>query len=407
MVAYIPQPISDASAESFRFLDLPEEIRNNIYGHILTVKPPRRGSETLPLNSQLSTQILRTCHFIGAEAVYVLRRTNLFVKFSSNLPSVLYSVFQIRGNIQLWRLKPKHAENFRASVVSYEITIPQAPHDRSMVFVLLHRDLGPFCSHFAEANQMFLQHKVTVRDSCGSPGQELLLSERLQEQLVAPFRATFRNSNFEFEGVTQRLKLAAEQDITRPLPVDPESVFRHVRHLSAEGASFFIRTGSPNCRHMLKRGNEYWDEALRTIQLVMEDEAYHSFREAGGAELLDRLTELSFRLNLNKAEEYRQCMRRNEGDQEALDGFESRVSQAVGDAMALIRNYPDRTWQPSIEQLGTLAYSRAVACRLRGDPPMLSQAEASIREALMLLPNDESVWFERGQIALWRSFTEV
>ncbi|KAJ5051743.1 uncharacterized protein L3040_001515 [Drepanopeziza brunnea f. sp. 'multigermtubi'] len=407
MIAYIPQPTSDASAESFRFLDLPGEIRNNIYGRILTVKPPRRGSETLPLKSQLSTQILRTCHFIRAEAGYVLRRTNLFVKFRSNLPSILSSVFRIRGNIQLWRLKPKHAEDFRASVVSYEITIPQSPHDRSMVFVLLHRDLEPFCSQLAEANQILLLHKVTVRDSYCSPDQESLLSERLQEQLIAPFRATFRKSIFEFEGVTQRLKLAAEQDITRPLPVDPESVFRHVRYLSAEGSSFFVRTGSPYCRHMLKRGNEYWDEALWKIQRVMKDEAYQSFREAGGAELLDRLTELSFRLNLNQAEEYRQCMRRSEGDQEALDGFESRVSHAVEDAMALIRNYPDRTWQPSTEQLGTLAYSRAVACRLRGDPSMLSQAEASIREALTLLPNDGSVWFERGQIALWRSFAEA
>lgn len=78
-----------APPESFRFLDLPGEIRNKIYAILLTVPEPvpqSQQDDDPPLKLSLETQILRVCRIINSESKHVLRSANLFVKLTFKTP---------------------------------------------------------------------------------------------------------------------------------------------------------------------------------------------------------------------------------------------------------------------------------------------------------------------------------
>jgi len=279
-----------ANDKPFRFLDLPGEIRNKIYALVLTApkpillpkKEPNDDQANLgennnreadnnqesddqidedpaddnnilgpPLKLNIETQILRTCRLIKSESEYVLRSTNLFIKLTFKTPIEVKLRTKV-PEVPPLPLEAKHFQVFRAFVLSHEITVPEPLQERSRVFIMLHRDLEAFCSALTQSqpeltqHQDLIMHNVTLRDPCAgnpAPTQEPFLSRSLQEKLVSPYRAKIRNfPHLEFKGtIPQDLKVAAEKEPRRPLPLDPEGIIREVEDLKAEGNLYFRR----------------------------------------------------------------------------------------------------------------------------------------------------------------------
>jgi hypothetical protein len=249
-------------------------------------------------------------------------------------------------------------------------------------------------------------HNIILHDPCAGisvPNREPFLSRGLQEKLMSPYRTELRDfPHFEFKGAVLRdLKLAAEKEIIRPLPLDPEGVIREVEDLKAEGNLYF-RRGDLYFRDGTGGASEYWNLALRKIERAIQADSLRSIRESGGMQFLNRLTALSFDLSSNKAQDYLKCMRYHDDNKELMDEFGLKLSDAVWEAMTTTSKYPGSTWRPSSDQMAKLAYRKAVRCRIGGEPLMLGQAEGAIEEALRLRPNDVEIRKEMDRIAQWR-----
>jgi hypothetical protein len=237
-----------------------------------------------------------------------------------------------------------------------------------------------------------------------NPQSRAISFRALQEKLISPYRTELRDlPHFEFKGAVPRdLKLAAEKEITRPLPLNPEGVIREVEDLKAEGDLYFLR-GDLYLRDGTGGASEYWNLALRKVERAIQADSFQSIRESGGMQFLNRLTALSFDLSSNKAQDYLKCMRYHDDNQELMDESGLKLSDAVWEAMSTTRKYPGSTGRPSSDQMAKLAYRKAVRCRIGGEPLMLGQAESAIREALRLRPNDAEIRKECVRIVLWRT----
>jgi len=132
----------------FRFLDLPDEIRNKICDNVLcSVEPrPKEGYESPIANKlrlfkeeppayvtylrhRIEPQILRTCRPIYKEGIYIMRKTSI-------LPYM--PIVHDEEPCQRFQT-PCHGSWDRYS---------RSGNPRS--FIILHRDLGRFCNALAE-----------------------------------------------------------------------------------------------------------------------------------------------------------------------------------------------------------------------------------------------------------------
>lgn len=443
--------------EPFRFLDLPGEIRNKIYGIFLTVatkarplcrnfwsvpgpgtdsEPDTASPEEFATDSEeeeeeedssdqeinpsyeykfgLETQILRTCRSIKAEAGYVLRQ-NLFVKLTFRV-GVVEELWFCHTGVPFIQLDLKHQKQFKLFVLSHQINAPDRLLEKPRIYIFLHRDLDQFCTALSQHQPGIVQHRsllshvVTLRyPFAGStpPGLESFFNTGLQENLVAPYRARLRDlPHFTVKGtIPQDLKLAIENEVLRPFPRDPAGVIHEVRKLTAEGIHFFHNgRGLLTSRDGTAAASEYWNQALKMIDRAMLDASCRDMRTEGGIQFLNRLVALSFNLNSNKAGDYLKCMRYHADNQTLLEEFGLKHSEAVLDAMCIMNKYCESTWRPTPEQMAKLAYRTAVRCRLGGEPEplMLTYAEAAIQQGLILMPDDDNIKKEEKRIARWR-----
>ncbi|KAK0120549.1 hypothetical protein ONS96_010753 [Cadophora gregata f. sp. sojae] len=408
-----------ASTAPFRFLDLPVEIRNQTYRLLLTPSVTTTtntdGDKIRSLNLSLETQILRVCHSIQSEATRVLR-ANLFIKLTIKVLIQEFGFMLHSETIAIAILKSKQAQTFKAHVLEHEITLPKTLQEPTRVIVILFKDLKELCAGIQQAQSPLTQHNdlvshiITLRDPfpriSSREGVEPFLSRDLQETLLAPYRAEFRDCPFfKVKGtadVSKDLRLATEKEIVRPLPTDPEGVIREIEHLKAEGNLYFTR-GDLYFRDGNAGASEYWNLALQKIHLVLNSSSspYTEIRQQGGKELLNRLVALSFTLNSNKAQDYLKCMECHADNQDQMDAFGTKLSDSVWEAFCTPSKYSGSIWRPTNAQTAKLAYRKAVRCRIGGEPLMFSQAQTAIQQALILFPNDVAIKKESELIAKW------
>jgi hypothetical protein len=215
---------------------------------IATHKNPTHTSGPPSYKFGLKTEILRTCRSIKSEAEYVLRQ-NLFIKLTFRV-MVVKELWFIYTEIPFLLLNSKHLKQFKPFVLSHQISAPKCLEEKPRVYIFLRRDLDQFCTALSQRqpdipqHQSLLSYVVTLRDPYAGttpPGQEPFFNRGLQENLIAPYRARLRDlPHFTIKGaVPQNLKLAAENEILRPFPLDPDGVIREVEELKAEGICSF------------------------------------------------------------------------------------------------------------------------------------------------------------------------
>jgi hypothetical protein len=399
----------------FRFLDLPGEIRDKIYAIILCSVEARKPtsteayesnpsgateefhetpSELTHLRHNIEPQILRTCRSIYSEANYVMRRTNLFIKIIVHIPFEEISQLLILKMIPILKIDRNKIKKVKGFVMSHEITSP-VPH-KGVAFLILHRDLDVFCKGLVDYKYLITRHDdivshiVTLVDPCESktlPNSPIFYSRKLQEMLIAPYRKLRGFPRFQIKGdIPNDLSRAAIAEITRSLAADPEAFLLELEELKAKGNEFF-RLGNGTM------ASENWAQALmKIIRLTMSKEG-RQMRETGGEEFLNRISDLKFDLNSNRAQNAIKAMRDNASDQDLVQGLGGNFEHAIGEAESA--QYPGSTWEPSARQLGKLFYRKAVGYRLLRD---FNQATIAIDAAIGQIPDDAELGKEKERI---------
>lgn len=144
------------ATNTFRFTDLPGEIRNKIYTILLcsfehqetdaTSPALHKGSgEITKLRNNISPQILRTSRTISNEACYVMRRKNLFVEVTFDLQYA-----DLMGLIITKRFPVLHVTSrVKGFVITHDIVtqnLTPTKQPKLVRVIFLFRDLPCFCS---------------------------------------------------------------------------------------------------------------------------------------------------------------------------------------------------------------------------------------------------------------------
>ncbi|KAG9195736.1 hypothetical protein G6011_00857 [Alternaria panax] len=123
-----------ASSSSFRFRDLPEEIRKKIYRVVLcSIRPPPTTIpldapsffDEMPAEHEIETAILRTSKEIYREAYNVMVKSNRFVKVTSSRGLALRGAAKGRA-VRMIAIEETVVDRFTGYVLSVHIgnTIP-------------------------------------------------------------------------------------------------------------------------------------------------------------------------------------------------------------------------------------------------------------------------------------------
>ncbi|KAF1355762.1 hypothetical protein EJ07DRAFT_158098 [Lizonia empirigonia] len=415
--------------DAFRFLDLPREIRNEIYRILLCSFEPRPTTVTPPLDPDqdpdfmnkiailqhtIDTNILRASKQIHREAYETMVKTNRFVRVStpSGLPMrfllnhlrvpVIAEDKEVVGQFQGYTLSvslicPKDlGRQFQDTLISRE----------PCHLMMLSRDMGVFCKILADGDLHIHNFGMNVAVKIAvAPGMETspppykdwmsdFFSEKTQEVLLQPFRAHLRGfKKIKVCGhVSRAIAKAVEEEIAQDAASDPEEVITNFQTQKDEGQGLYRSNRRDDA--CLK-----WQDTITEIERLHQSSSWEPLTKKGGVSFITRLAELYFLMQLNTAHVLIDGMTKGQlfADMMADDAL-TMASRCAR------KNHwtPGFRWRPTDVHMAKLFYRWALLYRLKGDPKDIEPAVVSISKARNLLPNDAGVARERKAILVWR-----
>ncbi|EAT90819.1 hypothetical protein HBI56_216340 [Parastagonospora nodorum] len=410
---------------TFRFRDLPREIRDKIYRELLCNFKPRpeegfmSAEETFEYtqaNNGNEAAILRTNKDVYREAYDVMVKTNRFVRLTSarGLPIILL-LQSIR--VPIVTSDKAKVEQFKGYVLALRIgsTVPpNTPQDDLEIsqpcsVMILHRDMGWLCQALSDGDahrkgfSLVVQISIDVAPALIEPlpiGHVTFLqdffSETTQATLLAPFRTLLRGlQNIKVQGhVNEDLALAVQDEIKQDRWSDPEKVLADLVAAKENGSSLFKQQNG---------GDAYlaWADAAVDIDKILASGAWPALVRRGGKHFVSQLAELYFLLRLNLAFIQIANIQENPGMAfyAAIIAEESLNSAARSTKKShWMEGYK---YRPSIQHLAKLRYRFAVLIRLKREPGTADRALMYIDAALQLQPGDASIMKERDSILVW------
>jgi len=410
---------------TFRFRDLPREIRDKIYRELLcNFKPhPEEGfmsaEETFEYtraNGSNETAILRTNKDIYREAYDVMVKTNRFVRLTSTrgLPIKLL----VQGiRVPIVTYDKAKVERFKGYVLALRVgstvsaNTPQDDRETSdpCSLMMLHRDMGWLCQALSDGDahrkgfSLVVQISIHVAPALIEPlpiGHATFLqdffSETTQATLLAPFRTLLRGlQNIKVQGhVNEDLARAVQEEIKQHRWSDPEKVLADL--IAAK------ETGS-NLYKQFNGGDAYiaWADAAVDIDKIVASGAWPDLVKRGGQSFVSRLAEMYFLLRLNMVHIQIANIMENPG----MAFYAAIIAEDSLNSAA--RSIKKNHWmegykyRPSIQHLAKLRYRYAVLIRLKHEPGTADRALMYIDAALQLQPGDPAIMKERDNIVAW------
>lgn len=439
-----------STSEPFRLLDLPQEVRDEIYHGMLCDWPERHAGQHTMINGivqfgarahDMEPNILLANKQIYHEAKQVLLKANLFVhiRISVKDSAVIPAIFNPIQHPHIPVVAMGHYYTVRYKdlvVMTYHIKFPRdsslQERNDDLSLILLHRDLGTFCEEVDRVN-LYLRHfsaepeyqitmynpfyttlspdflnstiQVRIHIAWQVSGhrwvflvETSLLTNVLlfQARLLSVFAKVHQGSgNFSIQGHIQPDLAQAVVARFRQEPVfpTPRAFLDDLAHEKELGNQAF-NNGD------VSEAYKHWGIARVMFYRARLRRAWPRLKQAGGKDFTDRVTELAFQVNNNWAQGYlvgmRNVVMREPWNRAKLDFWHKQLIDATSDAsrMALILA---TDWGPSDEQYAKLCYRLAVAARLSGGRD-LPRAEHFINFAISFLPGNPVIEAEAQEI---------
>jgi hypothetical protein len=405
--------------QPFRFLDLPGEIRNNIYDLLLCSWNDELELEPGPISkvsrrcpSYPASALLRANKQIQSEASDYMVKRNQFVRITCRGLDVR-NLF-LEDGIPVVSTKMREVSQFHGYVMHITLSKPVfAPSPFAFSeyeIMMLRADLPNLCgkldveSVMTDANATTSEHASLHASIKFNYAYSRFFTSKIQEHLLQPIATLLRGvPNLKIIGpVDAALAKAVIEEVARPRWTDPEATLGE------------IHTGVDVGKRQWQQNNYYtaaesWNYSMRTLERMRHSSSWLGLQKAGGEDFVNNTADLYFTLNLLSAA-FLQVDMASELAQTALLQRNGNASmqhlRKCETASARFTQHAGATWIPSNQQQGKMMYRQAKCLRLMRDAAARVKAITLIEQAAMLAPNDMAIRDEKDAVSAWNEEIE-
>ena len=257
-----------------RFLDFPAEIREQIYGEILSTASARCGPmcPDEPASFKYQVNILLANHQIYHEAKKVFQ-DNIFVKITTPWPEAIEHI-RSAGKVPSVCTGDK-ASAFRDFHLWILIDTPATPYPQShgsFSMLICLEDLEAFTRmwHFSNLNHVGLNQHLRLKLIIQDPHvEERKIPKRLQQRLLLPFGLVKELHTFSVDGRNTKILPSVEEALKKeqkiPDPTPEQSLEKSF--LLKDAGNKFLKEGS------LRKALELYVEAFAAIHITVSGRA--------------------------------------------------------------------------------------------------------------------------------------
>lgn len=404
---------ANSKVASHSLLGLPREIRDHIYGFVMSDFPLPRKVVCWPYPDYLhtsvhsspaydttknitETSILRTCHQIRSEAYFVMLKKHQLIRINVN--NVLLSPHLIGAMLHIVPMSEKALVTYPGFIMTHNIEGEQDPEAESSsqpwTFALPWRDLGMFCRAVSGGHVFSLdakaeiRHQVIMHDPFETTCSPDYMSVDNQTKLFQPYQDYLSGAtHFSIIGnVDIKLAAAVVAEVRKMPPVDVTKMLNKFTRQDADGQRQLLGRGLAKfCRSCLK--------ALVEISRLVDTDAWLASGSGGRPNEYVKAVRDIFNI-LSREHGAAQW----EGTQEDHTWHLNRAIQAAASLLA------ERA--PSPAQKSSVYYLNAKAHRYFSGSP--DAAESMLRLALDMVAGEafddwKEQCLEEGQeIARWK-----
>jgi hypothetical protein len=403
----------------FRFLDLPAEIRNNIYGLLLCswndeleVEPSSVSKLSRRCPSYPASALLRTNKQIHNEAFDYMTKRNQFIRITCQGFGIR-DLFLDDG-VPVITTDVQKVGRFNGYVMHMTLSKPfftpgpNAVSDLEMM--VLRADLPTLCekldveSVMTDANATTREHISINASITFNYVYARFFTPKIQGHLLQPIATLLRGMpHLRITGpIDATLAKIVIDEVAKPRWTDPEATLGE------------IHTGVDVGKRQWQQKNYYtasesWNYAMRTLERMRHSSSWLGLQKSGGVDFVNETADLYFTLNLLSAAFLQVDMASAEPDS-ALVRRNGSVSmyhlRKCELANARFAQHAGATWLPSNQQQGKMMYRQAKCLRLMRDSVSRVKAVSLIEQAATLAPNDIAIRDEKDAVLAWNADIE-
>jgi hypothetical protein len=430
--------MASTNARSFRFLDLPAELRSQVYVELLCAfgEPiPGTGPGSLgflaAVNHSIDPRVLCVSKQGYSEAYDVMLKRNRFILVRSETHLPTRALMHSRHiPIPMVMALENSVNDFKGYLLDVLLSSKVDLRQRTMhlpqhhlcapcSIMILAKDLEPFCQSLECGDEQIegftsaVSITITVGPSLQTarPTFEASLNEFLNDATVGGLLLPFRTHIRGFKNVTihdpgrPSLAVTVQREMAQDRWADPVEAIDHIINLKQRGHQMYTAGD-------LVDAHDHWSKVISTILRMRRGSSWQPLVARGDQDFVNKAAETWFRLCLNTAHV-------------ALTYWGSRLghpglSERDREVYTLMCKNPFEragafkfpeswragfTFPPSDEHLAKPCYRQAKCIRLMGNPQTIQDARMSIDATDEFAPNDSKIEEERRAIEQWETRT--
>lgn len=412
--------MSSLTDQPFRFLDLPGELRNNIYDLLLCSwndEPEYESGSVGALRKRMPTYdamaLLRTNKQIHEEAFDYMMKRNQFVRVTCRGLDInnLFLGDEIIPAITTDQRKARQFEGYLMHFTLSKPALSSSPVNFSEhEIMMLRADLPSLCSQLdiesamTDANASASQHLSIRATMSFNPFHSSIFTPVIQQHLLEPIASHLRGiSNLSISGpVSMPLAQAVISQVAQPRWTDPKATLDS------------IHTGTDVGKRQWQNRDFYsastsWAYSMRTLERMRHSSSWLSLKATGGEEFVNATADLYFTLNLLQAAFLQVDMAGEQSPRGLVErnGVMSlEYLKKCETAAARFAQHADATWVPSNEQASKMLFRQAKCLRLMRVEANVVKAVTLIEQASTLAANDMVIRDEKDAVRNWEAEVE-